>query len=91
MYGQIREKRLDLPFPLRQVLPAAHMVKMDIALDPVNIRPLRMDRVVAKAQDVADLVQYFSRFWLTFHIHLLIFQRESDPDIGPGTFDLEIR
>jgi hypothetical protein len=50
-----------------------------------------MDRVVVKAQDVADLIQYFWRFWWTFHIHLLIFRRESDPDIGPGTLDLETR
>ena len=44
-----------------------------------------------KAQDIADLVESCWRFWLTFHIHLLIFRREFDPDIGPGTFDLETR
>jgi hypothetical protein len=50
-----------------------------------------MDRVVVKAQDVADLVESFWRFWLTFHIHLPIFRREFGHDIGPGTLDLETR
>jgi hypothetical protein len=44
-----------------------------------------------KAQDVADLVESFWRFWLTFHIHLPIFRREFGHDIGPGTLDLETR
>jgi hypothetical protein len=46
---------------------------------------------VVKAQDVADLVESFWRFWLTFRINLLIFRREFGPDIGPGTLDPETR
>jgi hypothetical protein len=46
---------------------------------------------VVKAQDVADLVESFWRFLLTFHLNLLIFQREFGPDIGSGALDLERR
>jgi hypothetical protein len=46
---------------------------------------------VVKAQDVADLVESFWRFWLTLHVNLLIFRREFGPDIGSGALDLEAR
>ena len=56
-HGQVGQKGLDLPFPVHQVLPAGHSVKMDVTLDPINVRPFGVDRVVVKPQDVADLIE----------------------------------
>ena len=43
--------------PFRQVLPRAHPMKLDVALYPINIRALGMNRVVVEPQDVADLIE----------------------------------
>jgi hypothetical protein len=51
------QKGFDLPFPIHQVLPAAHLVTMDVALDSIKVRPFGVDRVVVKPQDVADLLE----------------------------------
>jgi hypothetical protein len=48
-----------------------------------------MNRVVVKSQYIADLIEQFWRWFLTFHITLPICRREFDPDIGPRRFDLE--
>ena len=50
---QLAQKGLDLPLP--QVLPAAYVVKMNVALNPINVRALGMDRVMVKPQNIADL------------------------------------
>jgi len=55
--GQVGEKGLDLPFPVRQVLPAAHAMEMDVPFYPIKVRALGVDRVVVKPQDIADLIE----------------------------------
>ena len=58
-HGQTRQKGLDLPFPVRQSLPGAPVMKMHVALNPINVRTLNMDRVVVAAQDIANLIENF--------------------------------
>src|ERR1035437_4149431 len=38
-------------FPVRQVLPGTHLVKMDVTLNPIEVRAFGVDRVVVKPQD----------------------------------------
>ena len=54
-HGQVGQKGFDLPFPIRQVLPAAHVMEINVPLNPINVRALGMDRVMVKPQDIADL------------------------------------
>ena len=56
-HGQVGEEGIDLPFPVRQVLLAAHARKTDVALNPIEIRPLGVDRVVVEPQDLAHLIE----------------------------------
>jgi hypothetical protein len=32
-------------------------MKLDVALDPIHVRALRMDRVVVEPQNITDLVE----------------------------------
>ena len=34
-------------------------MKMHVALNPINVRTLNMDRVVVAAQDIANLIENF--------------------------------
>src|SRR6266568_4065820 len=54
---QICARRLDFALAIPQVLPRAHVMEMDVPLDPVNVAPLRMDRVMAQPHHVAHLFE----------------------------------
>src|SRR5260370_19886246 len=54
---QICARRLDFALSIPQVLPRAHVIEMDVPLDPVNVAPLRMDRVMAQPHRVAHLFE----------------------------------
>jgi hypothetical protein len=56
-HGQVGEKGFDLPFPVRQVFAAAHAMKMDVPLNPIEVGALGVDGVVVEPQDVADLLE----------------------------------
>ena len=56
-HRQTSQKGLDLLLAVRQVFPAAHLVEMHLALNPIDVRALGMDRVMVEPQDVADLVE----------------------------------
>src|SRR6266853_6782102 len=54
---QICAKRLDFALAIPQVLPRAYVMEMAVPLDPVNVAPLRMDRVMAEPHHVAHLFE----------------------------------
>ena len=47
----------DLALSIGQILPAAHVVKVDVALDPIRVAPFRVDRVMVQPHHVPNLVQ----------------------------------
>ena len=54
---QVGQKRLDLALSIGQILPAAHVVKVDLPLDPIRVAPFRVDRVMVQPHHVPNLVQ----------------------------------
>ena len=53
---QITEKQLDFGCAWYQVLARAHLMKPNVAANPVTVAPLCTDGLMSKAQHLADLV-----------------------------------
>jgi len=60
---QIAQKKLDFGFARCEVLPRAHLVKANLAANPVAVAALRADRVVFESQHFSDLVHEL-KFWV---------------------------
>ncbi len=76
MDGEACQKGLDLCFGTGQILPAARMMKFNVAFNPVEVTAFGMDRAMVHPHHIAYLVQQHGGLRLTFHGHLLRFYGE---------------
>ena len=61
LHGQMSQKDFDLGFSRKEIIARTHTMEADKTHYPVHIGTLGVNRVVMKAQILADLIE---KFWL---------------------------
>ena len=54
---QLSQESLDLGLPAVQILALLHPVKVDVALNPIQMSPFGMNRIMAHAHHLANLLK----------------------------------